>query len=100
MGPAAIQAMNIFIANNPDYSANEIVSKWSSFKWPKVYTTEQYEEKKSKSTDTRIDKRYTPFDLSNGDTIYMSIGFIPETMADFIHILDTKDWGITIRKID
>lgn len=100
MGPAAIQAMNIFIANNPDYSANEIVSKWSSFKWPKVYTTEQYEEKKSKSTDTRIDKRYTPFDLSDGDTIYMSIGFIPETMADFIHILDTKDWGITIRKID
>lgn len=100
MGPAAIQAMNIFIANNPNYSANEIVSKWSSFKWPKVYTTEQYEEKKSKSTDTRIDKRYTPFDLSNGDTIYMSIGFIPETMADFIHILDTKDWGITIRKID
>lgn len=100
MGPAAIQAMNIFIANNPDYSANEIVSKWSSFKWPKIYTTEQYEEKKSKSTDTRIDKRYTPFDLSNGDTIYMSIGFIPETMADFIHILDTKDWGITIRKID
>lgn len=100
MGPAAIQAMNIFIANNPDYSANEIVSKWSNFKWPKVYTTEQYEEKKSKSTDTRIDKRYTPFDLSNGDTIYMSIGFIPETMADFIRILDTKDWGITIRKID
>lgn len=100
MGPAAIQAMNIFIANNPNYSANEIVSKWSSFKWPKVYTTEQYEEKKSKSTDTRIDKRYTPFDLSDGDTIYMSIGFIPETMADFIHILDTKDWGITIRKID
>lgn len=100
MGPAAIQAMNIFIANNPDYSANEIVSEWSSFKWPKVYTTEQYEEKKSKSIDTRIDKRYTPFDLSNGDTIYMSIGFIPETMADFIHILDTKDWGITIRKID
>lgn len=100
MGPAAIQAMNIFIANNPDYSANEIVSEWSSFKWPKVYTTEQYEEKKSKSTDTRIDKRYTPFDLSNGDTIYMSIGFIPETMADFIRILDTKDWGITIRKID
>lgn len=100
MGPAAIQAMNIFIANNPDYSANEIVSKWSNFKWPKVYTTEQYEEKKSKSTDTRIDKRYTPFDLSNGDTIYMSIGFIPETMADFIRILDTKYWGITIRKID
>lgn len=100
MGPAAIQAMTIFIANNPDYSANEIVSEWGGFKWPKVYTAEQYEEKKSKSTDTRIDKRYTPFDLSNGDTIYMSIGFIPETMADFIRILDTKDWGITIRKID
>lgn len=100
MGPAAIQAMTIFIANNPDYSANEIVSEWGGFKWPKVYTAEQYGEKKSKSTDTRIDKRYTPFDLSNGDTIYMSIGFIPETMADFIRILDTKDWGITIRKID
>lgn len=100
MGPAAIQAMTIFIANNPNYSANEIVSKWGGFKWPKVYTAEQYEEKKSKSTDTRIDKRYTSFDLSNGDVIYMSIGFIPETMADFIRILDTKDWGITIRKID
>lgn len=100
MGPAAIQAMTIFITNNPDYSANEIVSKWGGFKWPKVYTAEQYEEKKSKSTDTRIDKRYTSFDLSNGDVIYMSIGFIPETMADFIRILDTKDWGITIRKID
>lgn len=100
MGPAAIQAMTIFIANNPNYSANEIVSKWGGFKWPKVYTAEQYEEKKSKSTDTRIDKRYSSFDLSNGDVIYMSIGFIPETMADFIRILDTKDWGITIRKID
>lgn len=100
MGPAAIQAMTIFIANNPNYSANEIVSKWGGFKWPKVYTAEQYEEKKSKSTDTRIDKRYTSFDLSNGDVIYMSIGFIPETMADFIRILDTKDWGITVRKID
>lgn len=100
MGPAAIQAMTIFIANNPDYSATEIVSEWGGFKWPKVYTAEQYEEKKSKSTDTRIDKRYTSFDLSNGDVIYMSIGFIPETMADFIRILDTKNWGITIRKID
>ena len=99
MGPAVTQAMNIFISNNPEYSANDIVSEWSSFKPPKVYTAEQYEEKKSNSTDTRIDRRYTAFDLSNGETIYMSIGFIPETMADFIRILDTKDWSITIRKI-
>lgn len=100
MGPAAIQAMKMYISNNPELTANEVVSKWSNFNRPKVYTSEQYEEKKSKSTDARIDKKHAKFDLSNGETIYISIGFIPESMADFIRILDTKDWGIAIRKID
>ncbi len=100
MGPAATQAMNMYISNNPELTANEIVSEWSTFNRPKVYTSEQYEEKKSKSTDARIDKKHAKFDLSNGETIYMSIGFIPDSMADFIRILNTKDWGITIRKID
>lgn len=98
MGPAATQAMKTFIANNPGYSANEIATAWSGFNPPKVYTAEQYEDKRSKSSDPRIDKRYAKLDLPDGESIYMSIWFIPKTMADFISILDSKDWGITIRK--
>ena len=100
MGPVAMQAMNMYISNNPDQTANDIVAEWSIFNRPKVYTAEQYEEKKSKSTDARIDQKHAKFDLANGEAIYMSIGFIPDSMAEFIRILDTKDWGITIRKID
>ena len=100
MGPVAMQAMNIYISNNPEHAANDIVSEWSIFNRPKVFTAEQYEEKKSKSTDARIDQKHAKFDLANGEAIYMSIGFIPDSMAEFIRILDTKDWGITIRKID
>ena len=100
MGPVAMQAMNIYISNNPEHAANDIVSEWSIFNRPKVFTAEQYEEKKSKSTDARIDQKHAKFDLAKGEAIYMSIGFIPDSMAEFIRILDTKDWGITIRKID
>ena len=100
MGPVAMQAMNMYISKNPEHSANDIVSEWRIFNRPKVFTAEQYEEKKSKSTDARIDQKHAKFDLANGEAIYMSIGFIPDSMAEFIRILDTKDWGITIRKID
>jgi len=100
MGPAATEAMKIYIGNNPDRTAAEIVADWSVFNRPKVYTEEQYEAKKALSKDSRIDKKHTRFELANGEALYMSVGFIPLSMADFINILDTKDWNIEIRKIN
>lgn len=100
MGPAATEAMKIYISNNPDRTAAEIVTDWSSFNRPKVYTKEQYEAKKALSKDSRIDKKHARFNLANGEAVYMSVGFIPESMTDFIRILDTKGWNIEIRKIN
>lgn len=100
MGPAATEAMKIYIGNNPDRTAAEIVADWSVFNRPKVYTEEQYEAKKALSKDSRIDKKHARFELANGEALYMSVGFIPLSMADFINILDTKDWNIEIRKIN
>lgn len=100
MGPAATEAMKIYIGNNPDRTAAEIVADWSAFNHPKVYTEEQYESKKALSKDSRIDKKHARFELANGEALYMSVGFIPLSMADFINILDTKGWNIEIRKIN
>lgn len=100
MGPAATEAMKIYIGNNPDRTAAEIVADWSIFNRPKVYTEEQYEAKKALSKDSRIDKKHARFELANGEDLYMSVGFIPLSMADFINILDTKGWNIEIRKIN
>lgn len=100
MGPAATEAMKIYIGNNPDRTAAEIVADWSIFNRPKVYTEEQYEAKKALSKDSRIDKKHARFELANGEALYMSVGFIPLSMADFINILDTKGWNIEIRKIN
>ena len=44
--------------------------------------------------------KHARFELANGEALYMSVGFIPLSMADFINILDTKDWNIEIRKIN
>lgn len=100
MGPAVVEVMKLYISQNPELTAAAIVANWSDFRYPKVYLAHQYEAKKAISKDSRIDNKHTSFDLPNGEKIYISIGFVPETMAEFIRILDSKDWGITIRKIN
>ena len=98
-GPAAVEAMRIYVQNNPEATAAEIVSAWKVSGFPLVESEEAFAARLAKSNDDRLEKRTERINLSNGESIRIFKGFTPQSMQEFIDALDKKDWGITIRKV-
>lgn len=95
------KAVNLYVENNPDLSASEIVSIWNTLKMKGqyVYTSEEYEQKKSVSNDVKFSIRYNPLLLKNGEKIYVWNQMIPERINDFIEKVNAQSWGIHIEPV-
>ncbi len=95
------KAVNLYVENNPDLSASEIVSIWNTLKMKGqyVYTSEEYEQKKSVSNDVKFSIRYNPLLLKNGEKIYIWNQMIPERINDFIEKVNAQSWGIHIEPV-
>ena len=98
-GPAAVEAMKLYVQNNPEATATDIVSAWSAPGFPLVETEEAFASRLAKSNDDRLEKRTELIKLANGESVRIFKGFDPQSMQDFINALDKKDWNIIIRKV-
>ena len=98
-GPAAVEAMKLYVQNNPEATATDIVSAWSAPGFPLVETEEAFASRLAKSNDDRLEKRTELIKLANGESVRIFKGFDPQSMQDFINALDKKNWGIEIRKV-
>lgn len=98
-GPAAVEAMRLYVQNNPDATAADIVSAWKIPGFPLVESEESFASRLAKSNDDRLEKRTELINLANGESIRIFKGFNPQSMQDFINALDKQDWDIIIRKV-
>lgn len=98
-GPAAVEAMRLYVQNNPDATAADIVSAWKIPGFPLVESEESFASRLAKSNDDRLEKRTELINLANGESIRIFKGFNPQSMQDFINALDKQDWNIIIRKV-
>lgn len=98
-GPAAVEALRLYVQNNPDATAADIVSAWKIPGFPLVESEESFASRLAKSNDDRLEKRTELINLANGESIRIFKGFNPQSMQDFINALDKQDWNIIIRKV-
>ena len=101
-GSVVLEAMKLYIANNPNKDAISIVNDWLALgvNVPNFVETEaMFIERKQKSKDSRINEKAKTTTLSNGETLYVSNQYNPERMSDVISKVNAANWNITISKI-
>ena len=101
-GSVVLEAMKIYIANNPQKNAQDIVNDWLALgvNVPNfVETQAMFDERKQKSKDSRINEKAKSTTLGNGETLYVSNQYNPERIADAISKVNAANWNIIISKI-
>lgn len=99
----AEETLKLYVAQNPELSAAEIVEKWRNLHARVPYlieTEEEFERRESEANDVRFRNRAIKVELNNGDFLYVSNQFNLERANDFIQKVNAQDWGITINKIE
>lgn len=94
--------MKLYISNNPDKDADDIVSEWLALgvNVPNfVETQSMFDERKQNSKDSRINEKAKIASLANGQTIYVSNQYNPERIADVIAKVNGTNWNIIISKV-
>lgn len=101
-GSVVLEAMKLYISNNPDKDADDIVSEWLALgvNVPNfVETQSMFDERKQNSKDSRINEKAKIASLANGQTIYVSNQYNPERIADVIAKVNGTNWNIIISKV-
>lgn len=101
-GGVVLEAMKLYISNNPDKDADDIVSEWLALgvNVPNfVETQSMFDERKQNSKDSRINEKAKIASLANGQTIYVSNQYNPERIADVIAKVNGTNWNIIISKV-
>lgn len=101
-GSVVLEAMKLYISNNPDKNADDIVSEWLALgvNVPNfVETQSMFDERTQNSKDSRINEKAKIAYLANGQTIYVSNQYNPERIADVIAKVNGTNWNIIISKV-
>ena len=99
-GPTAVEALKIYIASNPSATAADVVNAWKVPDFPLVETEEDFQNRKSKSNDGKLENRTEKIETGTHEYVRIFKGFTPQTMDSFIKAINTKDWNIQIQKIE
>lgn len=101
-GGVVFEAMKMYVANNPQMSADDVVKSWLALNVnvPNfVETKATFEERKQKSKDPRINEKAKEFTWAGG-TVYISNQYNLERISDFMSKINAAaNWGITISKL-
>ena len=101
-GGVVYEALKLYISNNPNKNAEEIVEDWLSLgvNVPNFIETKAMHDERAKySTDKRIAEKSKIATLANGQIVHISNQFNLERISDFINRINNKDWNIQIQKI-
>ena len=94
------EAVKKFTELNPNLSALEIATKWTSLNIKHlphfVETESEFNERRSNTSDSKFDDKVKKLTLNNGESIYISNQFNPERINDLITKLDSTEWNVHI----
>lgn len=96
------KVLELYIKDHPSDDAATIVSSWSKLGLEKAVqhlleTEDMYNERTKASKDPN--KRGVPFDLGNGEKVYLSTQFGIGNIDRFIEAINNANWNIRISKM-
>ena len=96
------KVLELYIKDHPSDDTATIVSSWSKLGLEKAVqhlleTEDMYNERTKVSKDPN--KRCVPFDLGNGETVYLSTQFGIGNIDRFIEAINNANWNIRISKM-
>lgn len=93
----ALTALEQYVNNNPDITAEELITEWEPLSNVPHFIESEEEHQKTIATATSFEERTQKVELQNGDIVYVSLhGWIPKTSQEFMDAVNAKDWGIDI----
>lgn len=95
---APYNAVKLYVENNPEATANEIIAAWSAIgtKVTIILSDEEYNSKLEASSDGSFAKRYFDINLNNDETIHVFKNFNVDRINDLMNKVNAQDWGIRI----
>ena len=101
---APFEAVKVYVSQNPQMTASEIVKKWTSLNvthLPHLVETEQeFEQRATETNDAKFRTKAKRLDLSNGEIIYVSNQFNPNRINELISKLENINLGVHIALIN
>jgi hypothetical protein len=94
-----LEAMKIYVANNPDLTANEIVANWAPLKVVsyQVETDTDHQDRKRKSQKKDFDSKSFEVKLPRGGSVFVSNNqFTESKFKELADNINQQRWGITI----
>lgn len=93
----ALTALEQYVNNNPDITAEELITEWEPLSNVPHFIESEEEHQKTIATATSFEERTQKVELQNGDIVYVSLhGWIPKTSQELMDAVNAKDWGIDI----
>lgn len=99
----AYEVMKLFVKNNPEMSADEIVSSWEPFTGifkNIVVSEDNYNSYIDASNDPRASKRYIDVMTANDEMVYVSTQWNLDRLNAFSDKLNELNWPYTITKVE
>ena len=101
-GKVMQEAMKLYVEQHPEMTGEDVMKAWLSMgvNMPNLVETQTiFEDRATKSKDSRIREKAKEVLLPNGETIFVSNQFNPERIADLISKVNTQGWNISITKV-
>ena len=101
-GKVMQEAMKLYVEKHPEMTGEEVMKAWLSMgvNMPNLVETQTiFEDRATKSKDSRVREKAKEVSLPNGETIFVSNQFNPARIADLISKVNTQGWNISITKV-
>ena len=101
-GKVMQEAMKLYVEQHPEMTGEEVMNAWLSMgvNMPNLVETQTiFEDRATKSKDSRVREKAKEVSLPNGETIFVSNQFNPVRIADLISKVNTQGWNISITKV-
>ena len=96
----ALTALKQYVNNNPELTADQIISIWKPLSNVKHFIESETEYTKTITNAPSMKERMQKVELSNGESVYITLdGWVPDTSKNLMNAINKKKLGIDIEII-
>ncbi|MEE0266475.1 MAG: AAA family ATPase [Bacteroidales bacterium] len=96
----ALTALKQYVNNNPELTADQIISRWKPLSNVKHFIESETEYTKTITNAPSMKERMQKVELSNGESVYITLdGWVPDTSKNLMNAINEKKLGIDIEII-
>lgn len=96
----ALTALKQYVNNNPELTADQIISIWKPLSNVQHFIESETEYTKTITNAPSMKKRMQKVELSNGESVYITLdGWVPDTSKNLMNAINEKKLGIDIEII-